>query len=723
MVRKTLLFCTLAAMTVMAMADKTMYVPNEWLHPWNPDTLLYSESDPDNSYTWSKSRSRETDNVIVLWDKYYGNKAPDQLPTSSPYYVDVNDLLAKCEAFFDLELNTLGFVDPQSSNLSRYKVMVLMNHTTDWACYGGGYDYQVSALWLSPSTCKPVGHSVAHEIGHSFHYMCYAEASGHGQNASVQTGFHSAVGQGSVTWEQTAQWQANQSYPGLMFSQSIGVFRKSHNLAFTHEWHRYQSYWFFYYLCQYLDNIKAVANVWNYKTNNVLDFNQALIRSRGWTVEELYRRYYDYAARCATWDLDAARQYRNAYVGDFEYRAVRTADRTYQVAAASAPETTGFNVIPLQLAEAGTAITVHFTALKPTASLAEGDPGEMLNGETQLAAIGRATYPSEAKDAQKGFRLGFVALMKDGTRQYINADSVYCRGTGEQQADVTMEMPAQVSKLWMIVSPAPTAYNQHKWDDSPLKGDYIWPYRMTLEGTDILTSTGKATIYVSTHIDEADPHDVLFSWDVRVGRNSTYATASVTLSPEVQQALAYAFQLQPNQIASKLMGWSNSGPTKGRIMYCTSSATGIQANVADAHTNATYGHWFGPNGELKSWGSGAVVFCDFDPATLTFNIGYHPVNARQNTVYTITPTFQYRTDDGELATARFQFHVSINTTAQNVVSTADITDAIVAVVPEAGSQPSDAAAHTIGGYDLMGRPALPRQRGLHVIDGRKVLVR
>ena len=277
---------------VCSYAQKQVYIPYEWRQQ-RTDTLLYAENDPDNKYTWSKSRSKETDNVIVFWDKYYGSTSPSK--TSGFYNVDIDDLLAKCEAFFDLELNTLGFVNPTSSNLSKYKVMVLMNHTSTWTCYGGGYDYQVSALWLNPSTCKPVGHSVAHEIGHSFHYMCYSEASNHGADGTVQTGFHGAVGNGSVTWEQTAQWQANQSYPNEMFNQSIGIFRNSHNYAFTHEWHRYQSYWFFYYLCQYYNDIKTVANVWNYHETQVKDFNQVLMDYKKLSVEDLFKLYFDYA--------------------------------------------------------------------------------------------------------------------------------------------------------------------------------------------------------------------------------------------------------------------------------------------------------------------------------------------------------------------------------------------------------------------------------------------
>ena len=285
----TLLF--LLAITAIAMAQKTVYIPNEWKNPWPSDSLLYAENDPDNKYTWSKSRSVESDNVIIFWDKYY-TKNPKNLSKSDFYYVDIDDLLQKCEDFFDLEINQLGFVNPTTSNLSKYKVMVLMNHTTTWTCYGGGYDYQVSALWLNPATCKPVGHSVAHEVGHSFHYMCYAEHSGHKDSSTDNTGFHLECGNGQTIWEQTAQWQAAQSYPELMFDQSIGVFHRSHNYAFSHEWHRYQSYWFHYFINQYYNDITTVAQVWNtpmtgQSKGNATDFNQALMKLKG---QELYRR-------------------------------------------------------------------------------------------------------------------------------------------------------------------------------------------------------------------------------------------------------------------------------------------------------------------------------------------------------------------------------------------------------------------------------------------------
>ena len=53
----------LGFMATSIFAQKTVYIPNEW-----KGGMMYKESDPDNKYTWSKSRSIESDNVIVFWD-------------------------------------------------------------------------------------------------------------------------------------------------------------------------------------------------------------------------------------------------------------------------------------------------------------------------------------------------------------------------------------------------------------------------------------------------------------------------------------------------------------------------------------------------------------------------------------------------------------------------------------------------------------------------------
>ena len=89
----TLFLLQFTLFAVHALAQKTVYIPNEWRYQGG-DTLLYKESDPDNKYTWSQSRSVESDNVIIFWDKGWGDTKPNELPKSN-FYNDYPHLSAK----------------------------------------------------------------------------------------------------------------------------------------------------------------------------------------------------------------------------------------------------------------------------------------------------------------------------------------------------------------------------------------------------------------------------------------------------------------------------------------------------------------------------------------------------------------------------------------------------------------------------------------------------
>ena len=709
---KRLLFSyfLLAVSCMAGYAQKQMYIPQEWRN--RTDTLIWKESDPDNRYTWSKSRSKESDNVIVLWDKGYGNTIPTNAP--SAYRVDIDDLLKKAEAFFDLEINQLGFVDPENSNLNKYKVMILLNHDTGWICYGGGYDYQVSALWLSPSTCKPVGHSVAHEIGHSFHYMCYSEASNHGADRSCQTGFHGAVGNGSVTWEQTAQWQANQSYPEEMYNQSIGVFRNSHNYAFTHEWHRYQSYWFFYYLCQLYGDIKTVANVWNYPETTVKDFNQVLMDYKQLSVRDLYKLYFDQACRLVTWDLDVCKPYRNNYIGDFTYRCALTADGRYQVALASCPQGTGFNVIPLQVPEAGTDITTHLTGLRPNAALADADPGEYLDGNSQYSKYSQRHYIMGGSRTDRGFRMGYVALMKDGSRRYFSEDSVYCQGASIVTEDYSMTVPEGVSQLWLVVSPALKHYTQHKWDEK-IDADDMWPYQLQFEGTDI---GARATVYASPTIDGRDISDVTYTYDVTFPRDTQgYSGASVSVSGQAAATLGTAFQMQNTDIASKMQNYSSSGPSNGRVMFYAVNPDGQLAKSGS--TANGYGHWFDKSGKVCAYSSG-YVYSEFNASSLVFTLGQYPGKCANGSKYTIRQALRYKKAAGEEAVATFVFNITIGSTASVTLQSIDYDDPTLGIER---LENSEKHIENTAIYDLRGCRVSQPTRGIYIQNGRKFVVK
>ena len=720
-------FLLTAAIAVLAhlgsMAQKTVYIPNEW-RAQRTDTLLYKESDPDNKYTWSKTRSVESDNVIIFWDKYY-KVNPKELSKSNFFYVDIDDLLQKCEAFFDLEINQLGFVNPETSNLSKYKVMVLMNHTETWTCYGGGYDYQVSALWLNPSTCKPVGHSVAHEVGHSFHYMCYAEHSGHKDSSTDNTGFHLQCGNGQAIWEQTAQWQAAQSYPGEMYNQSISVFRMSHNYAFSHEWHRYQSYWFHYFINQYYNDITTVAQVWNQPMTgqtqgNATDFNQALMRLKGLDAKGLYKLYYDYAAHCATWDIDACAKYRDPYIGDFDYRCVEVDDNAYQVALASTPQSTGFNVIPLQVPESGTEITTHFTALRSGTALAKGDPAEMMNGETAWGKTERTTYIRPGNYARRGFRLGYVALMKDGTRQYFQEDSIYCTTNNEVTSDIKMTVPEGTSRLWLIVSPAPSNYVQHKWTEKAENCEH-WPYRFQLEGTKL---GSRAIVYqapVDPILDGRDVADATLTYDVYFPASSVYYTgATVSVAGQAAATVGTALQMNASEVASKMQAYSASGPSVGRIMfYPCNPKTGAIVNHASSANG--YGHWFNASGNVSDWGSG-YIYSEYDPSTFNFVLGQYPGKSKNGAEYTICQAMVYKQSAEKTATIRYVFriHFDAERTGAELASidydeeTMGMGDALRL---DNGEEITDKSV-----YDLQGRKVSSvGQHGIYIINGKKVV--
>ena len=601
--KKLLLLLSAALLPAAHMcAQKALYLPYEWKNPsisFGKDSMIYKESDPENKYTWSKSRSKESENFIVYWDKNYGKTNPSN--ADATYRVDIDYLLQQAESFYKINVEKLGFANSADSYVNKYKSMILLNHTTDWVCYGAGYDFTVPALWLSPNTSQPVGHSVAHEVGHSFQYMCYSDASKAGSIANVNVGFHDPIGQGAGIWEQCAQWQGLISFPEQMYDQSIGLFRNTHNYAFTHEWHRYQSYWFLYYLAQYYNDLTIVSQVWKHKmSKKAPDFNETLMNLKQLSSDELYKMYFDYACRLVTWDLDACKPYRDAFIGDFNYRCSAIGNKEYQVALASCPQSTGFNVIPLQVPAAGTKVTTKFTAPQMRAGaikLADADPGEYFNGD-KFVTYDKRTYANNSNGLYRGFRIGYVVLLKDGTRQYINDDEIHCVKNTQKTEEISMTVPENTDKMWLVVSPAPSKYLSHLWDEKISINDDMWPYSFKLEGTDI---GSKAIVYMAPTIDGRAIEDAKLTYDVYFPAQNSYAGTSVSVGGKANAMLGTAFQLQGNELTGKIVNYSATGPKDGQIMFYAENRGG--SLVKQNPTANGYGYWYAANGNVSTWDS------------------------------------------------------------------------------------------------------------------------
>ena len=656
----TLLLLLMTALT--ATAAKTVYIPDSWAY--NSSTQEYTEGG-NSDLQWSYSRSKQSDNCIIFWQKGFGSD-PSKAPSlnGEDMTFDVDDVLRVAEDCYALNMNTLGFDTGNMKN--KYKLMILMNYTTTWTCYGGGYDFEVSALWLNPATVKPAGHSLAHEVGHSFHYMCYAEAANYNHNSSttINTGFHLGCGNGQSIWEQTAQWQANQAYPEEMFNQSYPLFGNNVNYAFSHEWMRYQSYWFHYYLSQYYNDITTVAKVWRQPMTgqtdgDATDFCQALMALKGMSATAFYECYFDYALHCATYDFDAAASYRDNYIGKFDYHAVKLSDNKYQVAYASAPQSTGFNVIELNAPAAGTTVSTRLTALTPGCALAEGDPGEYNNGEgNKLVSAGTTTYNSmsSTQAAYRGFRAGYVFLKTDGTRTYVNDNAVHCTGTGEKTETISATVPSGVSRMFLVVAPALTTYVKHKWDENILNDDQ-WPYKFELENT----TAKNVTPYISEpeftkQIDGREIADVTLTYQVVLPPAEDYTGASVTFANSGLNALCTAFQMEADDIFNNILAYAAT-QANGTIMnYAATSDLGLQTTGNTA--NGDFGHWFQADGTVTNWGNNSVVFAEFSKANKSAQVGQYPGANANGTTRTIREALVYKDNNGNTATAYLVFNIS-----------------------------------------------------------------
>ncbi len=685
---KSLLFSLLAwtsfLFSMSLSAQKSLYIPREWKN--RTDTLIYSENDPNNQYTWSKSRSKESDNFIVYWDKYYGNTNPTNAP--STYRVDIDDLLNKCEGFYAMNIGTLAFCDEDNSNVSKYKMMVLLNHTTEWVCYGGGYDDVIGALWLSPSTSKPVGHSVAHEVGHSFQYQVYADLKGY-------SGFRTAIGSGSTFWEQTAQWQANQSYPALKWEQSWNLFMNTHNYAMTHEWHRYQSYWWHYYLTEKY-GIDVIGELWRFNPGYGADPNESFMKMMNMDASDLYMEYFFYAMKMATMDIDNVRDEADDYIGTLRYDYIALGTAKYQVTYSSCPQSTGFNIIQLNVPKAGTEVSVDFTSLAKGASLPKGDAKQYFNGERFVTANVSA-YNTFNQYSSRGFHLGYVALMEDGSRKYFYDEEVYCTSSdanAEVKGVASCVVPEGVKKLFLVVSPSPSAYIQHKWDEE-ITNDDQWPYTIEFKGTNLW---GAANISDTEEIKDVElTYDVYFP-----ASSSVYQGITLKVEGSAASSLGTAFQMQASAVGSLLTQWTSSGPTDGQAMFYAVDANGVINNSASSANG--YGHWFSASGNRCDYASG-YVFSEFDANSLTFSLGQYPGKVANGSNYTIRQAIKYQ-KGGKTAVATFVFNIHITSERTGYELIEEATNVLTY---------SSEEIYPIAYYSLLGIQIPSLQQGIHLV--------
>jgi hypothetical protein len=571
-----------------------LYIPNE----------LRKNNFFKSSSTWCHGRSKQSAHFVVFWGAGYKDRNPNSSEVPEIYRVDIDDLLEKAEEFYEININELKFAETgvNKSKLDKYKMMIFIYYQAEWLATGSGYDDTIGALWVSPGTCKPVGSTIGHEIGHSFQYQVFCDLGN-------QTGFRYGFGGngGNTFWEQTAQWQSFQSYPQEAFtSYNFQVYTENYHRHVFHEWYRYASYFIHYYWTD-KHGIDMVGKIWR-QAKQPEDPFQAYMRMTGITVSQLNDEVYDAATKFVTWDLDAIRENGKDFIGKQTFKYTTLEDGSYQVSYDRCPGTTGYNVIPLNVPEAGTEISTAFTGMTNTTGF-------------------------NTVDAKRsGWRYGYVALLDNGTRVYGDMNQ-------GQTNDVKFTVPAGTSQLWFVVTGAPNTYLPHPWDEEE-ENDDQWPYKVKFTNTDILGNI----VFDGTEVH----HDVTLIYNVEFPFSaSAYPGKSLTIPQADMVKLAKAFVLQPSDIASKL-----DGAVK---FYAVESNGTLNANrTANGH-----GHWFDANGNVIAWSANAMVFSEFTAPTWTFALGQYPSHCTPGTTYTVKQALVYEYEVGKKAQATFVFNVKI----------------------------------------------------------------
>ena len=592
---------------------------------------------------WSWFRSKQSEHFFVFWEAGFGDD-PNAETVPANMRVDIDDLLEKAEQFYQTNIERLKFAEigQGKSYLDEYKMEIYLLYQEEWLATGSGYDDVIGALWVNPSTCQPVGSTIAHEIGHSFQYQVYCDKVYQGEANDFQTGFrygYEGSNGGNGFWEQCAQWQSFQDYPEEMFTTyNFDVWLANNHRHFEHEWMRYASYWLqTYWTDKHGDD--AVANVWknSHAPEDAIAAYMRLYANNSW--ETMKEELYDYAARMATFDIDGIREYSDGYLGRYSTTLYPTSDGYYQVAYADCPETTGFNVIALNVPDAGTAISADFEGLMPGSPLAADDPGEYMDTEVVAGTVDTYNNIGAASDA--GWSYGFVALTSGGTR-------VYSERYAAEAGNASFTVPAGTEQLYFIVQAAPKTYKAHPWDEKDLT-DEQWPYKVKFNGTDLLGS-----VVIDP---DAQPTDVTFTYDLSfpATTNGDYTGTTVSVINEGDmEELAQAFVMQPSLIASKIME-ANAMPAEGQIAFAAVQADGsLEYNC----TANGLGFWYDKAGNAIGWGDDSYVYSEFNKDTFTFTIGQFPDHCTAGDTYTIREALVY-TLNGTQHTATFVFNIRI----------------------------------------------------------------
>ena len=428
-----------------------------------------------SSSQWCFERSMQSKHWIIFWESGYGSEVPSS----------VESILQSADKVFEHYANELKFITINQglSKTDTYKMIIRLRYTDEWEASGSGIDNTIGLLTLSRwAYTSRGGQTVAHEIGHCFQYQTHCDN-------KDWNGWMYNWGRGNynVFWEMCAQWQAYKFYPSMQFDNEWlnGTLNGLHKHPLCVDL-RYNNYFIQDYFC-HKHGMDIIGRLWN-ESKSPEDPLQAYMRltmsedlSEAEKLDQLNDEMWEYGARMTTFDMDPIRTLGANTIGKRNNTQMTKDSRGFwSPTTTDCIENFGHNAIRLN-ANPATSKTVYVEFV--------GEAGK--NGYT-------AYRPQKA-----GWKIGFVALQRDGTRIYGDiATTTY----DNPECTIAFEYPTNCSHLWLVVSGAPTEYWTRDWIDWDGKeGDKEqWPYKVKFHQTNVFGNSNNNTLPTSIHEVETD---------------------------------------------------------------------------------------------------------------------------------------------------------------------------------------------------------------------------
>ncbi len=455
--------------TKILQVDKKIYTST---NACGTETQLNS----DNSQ-WSYARSLQSKHWILFWEKGYGADAPAVVP----------GILDTADKIFEFYANDLGYININSgkSKTDTYKMIIRLKYSTDWEASGSGIDNVIGLLTLSNGAhTSRSGQTVAHEIGHCFQYQTHCDNGD--WNGWMYNWGNSTL---NVFWEMCAQWQAYKFYPSMQFvwdsNRGNDWFGGSINGLHRHPLCvdlRYNNYFIQDYFCHKQNDMKFLGRMWNESRNPEDPFQTYMRLTMSGTTEQklaqLGDEMWEYGARMTTFDLDPIRNAGASRIGFRDQTSLtKDSENYWWPTKSNCIENFGNNAIRINAPTTGKTIYVEF----------EGKAG----------ASGYNSY----NVSKAGWRVGFVAYKRDGTRVYGDATPVTY---DDANVTIAFECPSNCSYVWLVVSGAPTSYWTRDWlswsEESTVEQ---WPYRVKFYQTNVYGQANNNTYPTAIDIIDA----------------------------------------------------------------------------------------------------------------------------------------------------------------------------------------------------------------------------